>query len=198
MADGASFFISAVLLRVSLHRSSLKARHAAPPRAVRSQRCPLPERGEVVGAERPQRGLIEPAPRTRASPGSGLGADFRHGLKLFGQQRSLKLLAATVAALAFSQNMVFGLLVVYGKRTLHLSNTGYGVFLGGGVARRRYRRLLGRQVAAPVRAGPAHRGRGCPVHAQLPRPLLHPLGRPGRSSFSASRRSASPCPMSAR
>jgi predicted MFS family arabinose efflux permease len=48
---------------------------------------------------------------------------------LFGQQRSLKLLAATVAALAFSQNMVFGLLVVYGRRTLHLSNTGYGVFL---------------------------------------------------------------------
>ena len=60
---------------------------------------------------------------------SGWGADFRHGLKLFNQQRSLKLLAATVAALAFSQNMVFALLVVYGKRTLHLTTTGYGVFL---------------------------------------------------------------------
>jgi MFS-type transporter involved in bile tolerance (Atg22 family) len=34
-----------------------------------------------------------------------------------------------VAALAFCQNMVFALLVVYGTRTLHLTNTGYGVFL---------------------------------------------------------------------
>jgi predicted MFS family arabinose efflux permease len=56
-------------------------------------------------------------------------ADLRHGLTLFRQQRSLKLLAATVGVLAFSQNMVFALLVVYGKRTLGLSNTGYGVFL---------------------------------------------------------------------
>jgi predicted MFS family arabinose efflux permease len=121
VADGASFFISAVLLRVSLHRSSLKARHAAPlqPSPVNGARSRSEDRGSAPSSRSRERG------RHR----SGLGADFRQGLRLFGQQRSLKLLAATVAALAFSQNMVFGLLVVYGRRTLHLSNTGYGVFL---------------------------------------------------------------------
>jgi MFS family permease len=128
VADGASFFISAVLLRVSLHRSSLKARHAAPPEpsAVNGARSRSEERSSVP---RGRSGASSSRRRERGRHRSGLGADFRHGLKLFGQQRSLKLLAATVAALAFSQNMVFGLLVVYGKRTLHLSNTGYGVFL---------------------------------------------------------------------
>jgi MFS family permease len=121
VADGVSFFVSAVLLRASLHPSGLKARHAAPPEpspadGARSRREDI---GRASSSRRSGRG------RHR----SGLGADFRQGLRLFGQQRSLKLLAATVAALAFSQNMVFGLLVVYGKRTLHLSNTGYGVFL---------------------------------------------------------------------
>jgi MFS family permease len=121
VADVASFFISAVLLRVSLHRSGPKARHAVPlePSSVNGARSRSEAGGGASSSRRRERG------RHR----SGLGADFRHGLKLFRQQRSLKLLAATVAVLAFSQNMVFGLLVVYGKRTLHLSNTGYGVFL---------------------------------------------------------------------
>jgi predicted MFS family arabinose efflux permease len=120
-ADAASFFVSAVLVRASLQGYGRQARHAAAP-------LPAPANG---AGRRPQR-------RDRASAGrrsqrglhrSGLGTDFRQGLKLFRQQRSLKLLAATVAVLAFSQNMVFALLVVYGKRTLHLTNTGYGVFL---------------------------------------------------------------------
>jgi predicted MFS family arabinose efflux permease len=84
--------------------------------------------GPAPGAVGRSRG----ATRRRSERGrhrSGLGADFRRGLELFSQQRPLKLLAATVAALAFSQNMVFALLVVYGTRTLHLGNTGYGVFL---------------------------------------------------------------------
>jgi hypothetical protein len=59
---------------------------------------------------------------------SGWAADFRQGMAVFRQQRSLQLLAATVAALVFCQSMVFALLVVYGKRTLHLTSTGYGVF----------------------------------------------------------------------
>jgi MFS-type transporter involved in bile tolerance (Atg22 family) len=39
------------------------------------------------------------------------------------------MLAATVSAVAFSQFMVIGVLVVYGTRTLHLSSTRYGLFL---------------------------------------------------------------------
>jgi predicted MFS family arabinose efflux permease len=121
LSDGASFFISAVLVRASLHRYGRTARHAA---------APVPDLADGAGQRREGRGRLSSGRRReRGRHRSGLGADFRHGLRLFGQQRSLKLLAATVAALTFSQNMVFALLVVYGKRTLHLSNTGYGVFL---------------------------------------------------------------------
>jgi predicted MFS family arabinose efflux permease len=124
LADGASFFISAVLVRASLRGYGRRARHAATPLPGRASGA-APEgqargsSGRISAGRRSERGLHR----------SGLGADFRHGLKLFRQQPSLKFLAATVAVLAFSQNMVFALLVVYGKRTLHLSNTGYGVFL---------------------------------------------------------------------
>jgi predicted MFS family arabinose efflux permease len=121
-ADAASFFISAVLVRTNLSQSTRQARHAAPP--------PLPANGAVP--ERAGRGRAPSGGRSGRGRGlhrSGLVADLRHGLTLFRQQRSLKLLAATVGVLAFSQNMVFALLVVYGKRTLGLSNTGYGVFL---------------------------------------------------------------------
>ena len=132
LADAASFFISAVLVRASLHRFGRQARHAAPASplvgpatapvalgAPASSTAPASGRGRASWRRRSERGLHR----------SGLGADFRHGLNLFRQQRSLKLLAGTVAALAFCQNMVFALLVVYGTRTLHLTNTGYGVFL---------------------------------------------------------------------
>jgi predicted MFS family arabinose efflux permease len=109
-----------VLVRTSLSQSARRARHAAPPAAPVTGAAPEREGSSRASSERrSQRGLHR----------SGLVADFRQGVKLFGQQRSLKLLAATVGVLAFSQNMVFALMVVYGKRTLHLSSTGYGVFL---------------------------------------------------------------------
>jgi predicted MFS family arabinose efflux permease len=183
LSDGASFFISAVLVRASLHRYGRTARHAA---------APVPDLADGAGQRREGRGRLSSGRRReRGRHRSGLGADFRHGLRLFGQQRSLKLLAATVAALTFSQNMVFALLVVYGKRTLHLSNTGYGVFLAaaslvgvigafsGGRLQRRFGpgRLI---VGGAVLAFPS------PARPSSP------------CSFSASRRSASPCPTSAR
>jgi predicted MFS family arabinose efflux permease len=120
-ADAASFFVSAVLVRASLRRYGSQARHAAAP-------TPAP----ADGAGRRTEGRSRALAGRRSERGrhrSGLGTDLRQGLELFRQQRSLKLLAATVAALAFSQNMVFALLVVYGERTLHLTSTGYGVFL---------------------------------------------------------------------
>lgn len=120
-ADAVSFFVSAVLVRASLKRYGSQARHAAAPLPAPADGAGrlLEGRGRSLAGRRRQRGLHR----------SGLGTDLRQGLKLFRQQRSLKLLAGTVAVLAFSQNMVFGLMVVYGKRTLHLTNTGYGVFL---------------------------------------------------------------------
>jgi predicted MFS family arabinose efflux permease len=121
LADAASFFVSAVLVRASLQRYGRPARHAA---------APVPAPANAAGRGREGRNRASGGRRSgRGLHRSGLGTDLRHGLELFRQQRSLKLLAATVAVLAFSQNMVLALLVVYGKRTLHLSNTGYGVFL---------------------------------------------------------------------
>jgi MFS family permease len=67
--------------------------------------------------------------KARGRHKSGWVAAFLEGLRVFRREPSLKMLAATVCALAFCQFMVIGVLVVYGTRTLHLSATGYGLFL---------------------------------------------------------------------
>jgi MFS family permease len=67
--------------------------------------------------------------RARGRHKSGWVASFLEGLRVFRREPSLKMLAATVSALAFCQFMVIGVLVVYGTRTLHLSSTRYGLFL---------------------------------------------------------------------
>jgi MFS family permease len=58
-------------------------------------------------------------------------ADIRAGLRWFFGNRSLRLLAVVVASLAFCQAMVFGELVLYGTRQLHLGHVGYGLFFAG-------------------------------------------------------------------
>ena len=55
--------------------------------------------------------------------------DFREGLSTFNSYVALKLLAVVAAVTAFCQTMVFAILVLYGQQTLHLSSTGYGLFL---------------------------------------------------------------------
>lgn len=77
-------------------------------------------------------------PRTERKPGP-LG--FREGAKglsrglaFFRGKRALKLLSTNFALLSFAQSMVFGLLVIYGKYSLHLSSGAYGVFLSGAAA----------------------------------------------------------------
>ena len=55
--------------------------------------------------------------------------DFRQGLTVFVRQPALKLLSANFGVLSFCQSMFFGLLVVYGRYSLHLSPAGYGLFL---------------------------------------------------------------------
>ena len=128
---------------------------------------------------------------------SGLGTDLRQGLKLFGQQRSLKLLAGTVAALAFSQNMVFGLMVVYGKRTLHLTNTGYGVFLAAASLVGVVGAFSGGRLQR--RFGPARLIVGGAVLATSATSVSPSPGRPcSPCSCSVCRRSAWPSPTWAR
>ena len=65
----------------------------------------------------------------RAEAGSRWRGDFRQGLKVFRSDRALKLLAAVAAAGALCQTMVLAILVLYGKQTLHLTSTGYGLFM---------------------------------------------------------------------
>jgi hypothetical protein len=67
--------------------------------------------------------------KARGRHNSGWVASFLEGLRVFRREPSLKMLAATVSALAFCQFMVIGVLVVYGTRTLHLTSTRYGIFL---------------------------------------------------------------------
>jgi MFS family permease len=67
--------------------------------------------------------------KARGRHTSGWVAAFLEGLRVFRREPSLRMLAATVSAVAFSQFMVVGVLVVYGTRTLHLTSTRYGLFI---------------------------------------------------------------------
>ncbi|MGH9073282.1 MAG: MFS transporter [Acidimicrobiales bacterium] len=61
---------------------------------------------------------------------SSLRADMAAGLTFFRRSPLLKILAMLTAGLAFFQAMVLAPLVVFALRDLHLSETGYGIFLG--------------------------------------------------------------------
>jgi MFS family permease len=101
IGDSISFFISAVLVRRSLPRGP----------AMRAARPAVAGSSEPRGSD------------------AGWAADFRQGLRWFKAERRVQVLAATVASLTFTQNMVFAILVVYGTRSLHLGSTGYGLFV---------------------------------------------------------------------
>jgi MFS family permease len=58
-----------------------------------------------------------------------LRADIRDGLRVFRDDAWLRLLAALVGAFAFTQAMVFGVLVLFGRDELGLTGGGYGVLL---------------------------------------------------------------------
>ncbi len=68
-------------------------------------------------------------------PGAGTGrstwsGDFLEGWRWFRRERPVQLVAGVVASLVICQYMVFGILVVYATRMLHLTSTGYGLFYG--------------------------------------------------------------------
>jgi MFS family permease len=100
--------------------------------------------GADPDAARPDRGSLGPATEPIDTPegNGGFGprpfrsdgqprwvVDLREGLSTFNRYAALKLLAVVAAVTAFCQTMVFAILVLYGQQALHLSPTGYGLFL---------------------------------------------------------------------
>jgi MFS family permease len=128
LVDGASFFVSALLVKVTVPLRSSQGTHL--------DRGAADAPGDVGGTDAHRWGA-QRAPRTagaeryqgRHQRRVSWTDDLRQGFRLFQREASLKLLGAAVASVTFSQGMVIALLVVYGKVTLHLSSTGYGVFL---------------------------------------------------------------------
>lgn len=112
LADGVSFFLAAGLVATSVPRAKPRLLHArgAPPRDGGPARTRAVVDGQYLHA-------------------SGWTADFRTGWRVFRSQKVMKLLAATVGSVTFSQAIVFSLLVLYGERSLRLRSTGYGVFI---------------------------------------------------------------------
>ncbi len=87
--------------------------------------------------------MLSPASGSRvSSPGSGTDApptaplrrSARAALAWFLGQPALELMVATIAAMAFSQSMVLGVLVLFALRCLHIARAGYGVLLAVGAA----------------------------------------------------------------
>jgi MFS family permease len=119
LADGVSFFLAALLIRVSIPHHKDPLLHAG---------GHLVADGAAGGGPVPAAAPAEWDGQYRHA--AGWTADFRAGLRVFGRQKTLKLLAATLASLSFSNGVVLALLVLYGERSLHLGSTGYGIFVG--------------------------------------------------------------------
>jgi MFS family permease len=138
-ADSISFFVSALLVRSGLPRDAqheqpsgtgageVSRNGARPHNAVADERLndePLNKaNGRAVPVDAQPGSLRSPRPRPRWV------ADLRQGIRAFRHERALELLATMAALGALCQTMVFAVLVLYGKQTLHLTSTGYGLFL---------------------------------------------------------------------
>jgi MFS family permease len=128
-ADGISFFVSASLVAIGLPRRArpglrpaghgAETSNGARPHARATEQITTP-----AGTRGPEEGGLR-----RTADRSRWTVDFRQGLSVFRSDRALKLLAAVAAAGALCQTMVLAILVLYGEQTLHLTSTGYGLFL---------------------------------------------------------------------
>jgi MFS family permease len=112
LADAVSFLGCAALVGASVPSAPRRGAHAVPSADGPRARAPKAE----AGHRRPKPSWWQ---------------DMKTGFSVFNSKPPLKLLAAAMSAISFSQNMVFALMVIYGERVLHLSATGYGLFLGG-------------------------------------------------------------------
>lgn len=73
------------------------------------------------------RRAVPPNPPSQGE--SSVWQDLRSGLGWFIRTPSLRMLALLIASFAFCQSMVFGVLVLYGRKVLHLSPGGYGLMM---------------------------------------------------------------------
>jgi len=122
LADGFSFFASAVLLSQvgrSLARSHPFSAVTSVP-AGTSSSAGSPFSSGAAGTATPSAGPAAPSPSIRA------------GLRVFSSVPVLRVLVVLMAGLGFCQAMVLALLVLYGTRTLHLGPGGYGIFIAVG------------------------------------------------------------------
>ncbi len=122
-ADGASFFVSALLVRKNLPRDPQRPRFTVYNNGGGTDDRLTGSATEEVPVE------IDGRPSQPTSVRSRWASDFAQGVRVFRNERVLPLLAANVSSLAFCQNMIFALLVLYGKGTLHLTSTAYGFFV---------------------------------------------------------------------
>ena len=122
-ADGASFFVSALLVRKNLPRDPQRPGFMAHDNGGGTDDRLTGSAPEAVPVE------IDGGASQPTSMRSRWASDFAQGVRVFCNERVLPLLAANVSSLAFCQNMIFALLVLYGKGTLHLTSTAYGFFV---------------------------------------------------------------------
>jgi MFS family permease len=106
LLDSVSFFISCWLIRVIV-----------PPRVRGLHFSGHPADGTSHAARR--------LPGAR----SGFKANLAEGFRLWAKRKGMKQVTALVGVTVFTQGMVLGQLVLYGRSTLHLSSSGYGLFL---------------------------------------------------------------------
>ncbi len=122
-ADGASFFVSALLVRKNLPRDPQRPGFMAHDNGGGTDDRLTGSAPEAVPVE------IDAGASQPTSMRSRWASDFAQGVRVFRNERVLPLLAANVSSLAFCQNMIFALLVLYGKGTLHLTSAAYGFFV---------------------------------------------------------------------
>ena len=71
-----------------------------------------------------------PAPQSSHVQRESVRHDLREGVEFLVHHPMLRLLAGLIGGLAFAQALVTGVLVLYCVEVLHLSPSGYGVFIG--------------------------------------------------------------------
>jgi predicted MFS family arabinose efflux permease len=75
-----------------------------------------------------------PAPAQPAAQQPRFGQQLADGLRFFAGHRVLRTVAGSIAILAFAQAAATWLLVIYATRYLHLSHTGFGLFMAAAAA----------------------------------------------------------------
>jgi MFS family permease len=134
--DSVSFFVAALLVRSGLPaRSKREGELAQPPgtgdvspngshpHAPRDNVLAKGSNGATVPSGAQNGARPQPPRRPRWV------ADLSQGIAIFRSERALQVLATMAAFGALCQTMIFGILVLYGQQTLHLSSAGYGFFL---------------------------------------------------------------------